>query len=76
MYIVQVLSTGKRVYEEYVAGVHESLRPYREGTITKWNNKTRLTSGKVTSKAYVQVNRSVIGQIQHVSSILYMYLVR
>lgn len=66
---LQALPHSEGQYEEYIARVHESFRPYQERTIAKWNSKTRLSSGKVTSKAFVQVDHSVLGQIQHVSSV-------
>lgn len=37
-------------YEGYISRVHDAFQSYRDETITKWNNKTRIAGGKVTSK--------------------------
>ena len=33
--------------------LHSRLRPYRDAVISKWNEKTRLATGKITSKVGV-----------------------
>ena len=36
--------------EEYIDNVHQQFAQYRNDTITKWNEKLKLASGKMTSK--------------------------
>ena len=48
-------ASGNRTYESCIAKVHDQLKPYRDSTITKWSNKTRLASGKVTSKVRMRL---------------------
>ena len=47
---MQVLSSGRRDYETYVANTHEKFRSFRDITIDKWSKKTKIASGKITSK--------------------------
>ena len=37
-------------HEKYIEKVHQQFAPYRNDTITKWNEKLKLASGKITSK--------------------------
>lgn len=37
--------------EDYIAGLHKRFTPYRNETISKWNEKLKIASGKMTSKA-------------------------
>ena len=39
--------------EAEVERLHSGLRPYRDAVISKWNEKTRLASGRITSKVGV-----------------------
>ncbi len=48
-------SHGKRDYAGEIASGFESLRSYRAGVISKWNEKTKLASGRITSKVGVVV---------------------
>lgn len=43
----------KRDYAGEIARGYEALRPYRNDIISKWNEKTKLATGKVTSKVGV-----------------------
>lgn len=43
----------KRDYAGDIARGHEALRPYCHAVLSKWNEKTKLASGKVTSKVGV-----------------------
>eukprot|EP00731_Ephydatia_muelleri_P025280 Em0017g363a len=61
-----VLPAGQRQYEEHIARVYDSLKSYRNDVIAKWNSKTRLISGKLTNKAFINVDQSVLTQIQNV----------
>lgn len=47
------LSEGQRDCEAEVELLHSRLRPYRNTIIAKWNEKTRLATGKITSKVSV-----------------------
>ena len=47
---IQVLSSGRRDYENYIARTHEKFRSFRDSTIDKWSKKTKIASGKITSK--------------------------
>jgi hypothetical protein len=40
----------RRDYAEVIASGYETLRPYRNDVISKWNEKTKLATGKVTNK--------------------------
>ena len=46
-------SPSKRCYEAQVERLHVQLRSYRDAVISKWNEKTRLATGKITSKVGV-----------------------
>ncbi len=39
-------------HEDYIKKIHEQFVPYRNDTITKWNEKLKLASGKITSKVH------------------------
>lgn len=43
-------ASKRRCEEEDIAAVYEALLPYRDAVITKWNEKAKLASGKITSK--------------------------
>ena len=49
---------GERDFEREIDERHGSIRPYRDAVISKWNEKTRLSSGKITSKVslYIKVD--------------------
>ena len=49
-YSLKVTISGKRDYEGYIAKTHESLKSFRDSTIEKWSKRTKIASGKVTSK--------------------------
>lgn len=40
----------KRDYSAEIARGHEGLRSYRDEVISRWNEKIKLASGKITSK--------------------------
>ncbi len=41
--------------EEYIGSVHQQFAQYRNNTITKWNEKLKLASGKMTSKVRLKL---------------------
>ena len=47
---LKVTISGKRDYEGYIARIHESLKSFRDSTIEKWSKRTKIASGKITSK--------------------------
>ena len=48
--LTQMTAGGQRDYENYMSKVHKGFRSYQDTTLTKWSNKTRLASGKISSK--------------------------
>lgn len=48
-------SSGRKEYEGYIAKTHESFRSFRDSTIEKWSKRTKIASGKVTSKVRKQL---------------------
>lgn len=46
----------KREYAGEIARGYEALRPYRDDIIAKWNEKSKLATGKITSKVGVGWN--------------------
>eukprot|EP00736_Rhodelphis_marinus_P012245 Rmarinus@m.18359 len=42
----------------------ESLRPFRDVTITHWNNVTQVASGAIPSKTLQRLNRPIVEQIK------------
>lgn len=49
-------------FEEYLAGFNKSFVKYRDSTIQKWYDKTRLTSGK----SFESLEKPILQQIEHV----------
>ena len=43
-------SEGRRDYETEISRQHEELRPHWHSVLSKWDEKTKLSSGKITSK--------------------------
>ena len=56
------LSEYSRLLEER----HKALIPYRNETIEKWNDKTRLASGSVNKKSFSGFETSTLKQIEHI----------
>lgn len=50
---LKVSSTVERDYEAEIAEGHKKLRLHCDEVISKWSEKARLASGKVTSKVSV-----------------------
>ncbi|KAK7889082.1 hypothetical protein WMY93_024642 [Mugilogobius chulae] len=55
-------------YPAVMAKRFSSFAPYRNATLQKWHDKTRLTTGK-TSKAFGAFERNVLTQIEQVLTI-------
>ena len=54
--------------------LHHSLRSYCNEVITKWQDRTQLASGRVSSnKDFIKTNQSIVTQIDHVSINYYYY---
>ena len=53
-------SSGGRDYAEEIAREYETLRPYRNDIISKWNEKTKLATGKITSKVGVAATSEAV----------------
>ena len=49
-YSLKVTISGRRDYEGYIARTHECLKSFRNSTVEKWSKKTKIASGKITSK--------------------------
>ena len=41
---------GRRDYEKEISQRHEELRPHWNTVLSKWDEKTKLSSGKITNK--------------------------
>ena len=55
--------------------MHHSLRGYCNDVITKWQDRTQLASGHVSSnKDFIKTNQSIVTQIDHVSITSYAIL--
>ncbi|XP_015764097.1 PREDICTED: protein AATF-like, partial [Acropora digitifera] len=55
-------------YAEFISKRHEAFKSYRDATISKWSDKTRLASGRLTSKSFSSFDRSALAQINHILS--------
>jgi protein AATF/BFR2 len=55
-----------RQYEEILNSNAESLKPFRNSTIEKWNDKTRLATGHLKSKSFAGFESSTLVQIEHI----------
>ncbi|XP_064635610.1 protein AATF-like [Lineus longissimus] len=54
-------------YPEFLAKRHKDFQSYRNQTIQKWNEKTQLASGKMSSK-FSAFDQSALQQIQQILS--------
>lgn len=57
-----------REYEEEISKRHKALKVFQDSTINKWYEKTRLSSGKITSKSFSSFDKSTLQQINQVLS--------
>ncbi|XP_068758251.1 protein AATF-like isoform X2 [Montipora capricornis] len=55
-------------YAEYISKRHAAFKTYRDATIAKWSEKTRLATGKINSKSFSSFDRSALAQINHILS--------
>ncbi|XP_057338805.1 protein AATF-like [Microplitis mediator] len=49
-------------YEKIINDIHNKYSPYRDSVIQKWNDKTRVATGKISKNA----NQSIVKQIEFV----------
>ncbi|XP_054502982.2 protein AATF isoform X1 [Agelaius phoeniceus] len=52
-------------YPEFIAKRYRDFRSYRNSTLQKWHDKTKLATGKM-GKGFGALERSVLAQIEHV----------
>ena len=45
----------KSSHEDYIQKIHERFVPFRNETISKWNEKLKLSSGKINSKVSLKL---------------------
>ncbi|KFM74481.1 Protein AATF, partial [Stegodyphus mimosarum] len=53
-------------YCEILAKRHKSLIPYRNSVIQKWDEKTRLSTGRITQKSFTAFENSALKQIEKI----------
>ena len=54
--------------DEYLSKMQHSLKDHCDHVITKWQDRTHLASGRVTSnKDFMKVDQSIVTQINQVS---------
>ncbi|XP_074660087.1 protein AATF-like [Tubulanus polymorphus] len=68
---VSLSSLRKRKYDEseypeLLSKRHKKFQTYRNEVIQKWNDKTRVSSGKVTSKSFSAFDQPVLKQINQI----------
>ena len=55
-----------RGYDDLLKSQHENLRSFRDSTIEKWNDKTRLATGHLKAKSFAGFESSTLQQIEHI----------
>ncbi|XP_041466848.1 protein AATF-like, partial [Lytechinus variegatus] len=53
-------------FEEHLAKHHKNFESFRNNTIQKWYEKTRLSTGKLNKKSFSGFERSALVQIQQI----------
>ncbi|CAB3370610.1 Hypothetical predicted protein [Cloeon dipterum] len=53
-------------YESSIGCVHNNFLSYRNSTIQKWSEKTRMSQGKFNSKNFSAFEQSALKQIEHI----------
>ena len=53
MYILAIFPQRSCGYEEYISAQHAAFMGYRDETITKWDAKLRIASGKLSNKVHI-----------------------
>lgn len=62
------VSHKQQQHSDNLSDVHHSLRGYCNDVITKWQDRTQLASGRISSnKGFIKTNQSIVTQIDHVS---------
>lgn len=55
-------------YPEFLAKRHKDFQTFRNNTIQKWYDKTRLSGGKLKSKSFSNFEQSALKQIEQILS--------
>ena len=55
-----------RQYEDLLSSDYESFKSFRNATIEKWNDKTRLATSHLKSKSFSGFESSTLIQIEHI----------
>ncbi|XP_046555266.1 protein AATF-like [Haliotis rubra] len=53
-------------YPDFLAKRHTGFATYRNETLHKWNDKTRLASGKIKGKSFSALEQSALKQIEQI----------
>ncbi|XP_054707536.1 protein AATF-like isoform X2 [Uloborus diversus] len=53
-------------FDEILAKRHKSLLPYRNSVVQKWDEKTRLSTGRMTQKSFMAFDNSALKQIEQI----------
>ncbi|KAK3583266.1 hypothetical protein CHS0354_011153 [Potamilus streckersoni] len=56
------------VFPECLEKRHKAFSEFRDSTIQKWNDKTRLAGGKIKGKSFSAFEQSALAQIQQIMS--------
>ena len=58
---------------DVLSEMHRALREYCNNVITKWQDRTQIASGRVSSnKDFIKTSQSIVTQIDHVSTMYCM----
>lgn len=55
-----------RHYSECIQNRHKKLTPLRNAVIQKWNDKTKVSSGKMASSNFSAFDQSILKQIEQI----------
>lgn len=59
--------TAKKMkYSQVLADFHANMADFRDETVAKWNEKTKLASGNVTQKSFSSFDTSTLKQIEQI----------
>lgn len=53
-------------YETLLAEMRTNFNAYQNEAIQKWNNKTKIAAGKMSSSNFSAFDQSVLAQIEHI----------
>ena len=60
--LFSLLSQSTSEYADCICKRHAAFKDFRDSTISKWSEKTRLASGKINSKVCVTIFSSQLQQ--------------